>query len=111
MASDLFKGCSNLAEIIVPNSVKSIGAGAFESCTNLASVTLPTAIKEIGSKAFDKCTNLKRLKLMGAAPPKISGNSFTKPTYREAVVNVPKGALGNFQINKQWCKFLDIIEK
>ena len=49
--------------------------------------------------------------VLGAAPPKISASSFSKNTYREAVVNIKKGSLGNYQINKQWAKFLDLIER
>jgi hypothetical protein len=49
--------------------------------------------------------------VMGATPPKISSSSFSKTTFREAAVNIRKGTLGNFQINKQWAKFLDLIER
>ena len=49
--------------------------------------------------------------VLGAAPPKINSNSFSKTTFREAAVNIKKGSLGNFQLNKQWAKFLDLIER
>ncbi|MBR1468925.1 MAG: hypothetical protein IJ605_02270, partial [Prevotella sp.] len=71
----------------------------------------PTSLKEIGGSAFDKCNGLLEITVLGAAPPKISGSSFGKTTFRQAIVNIRKGSLGNYQLNKQWAKFLDLIEK
>ena len=111
ISSDLFRGCTNLENIAFPNGLKQIGSSAFEGCTSLAKITLPSSLKEIDGSAFDKCNNLMTVNVLGATPPKISSNSFSKTTFREAAVHIRKGTLGNFQINKQWAKFLDLIER
>ena len=47
----LFKGNSNLKEIVIPSSVIYIGESAFENCS-LTSISIGAGIEEIGDKAF-----------------------------------------------------------
>lgn len=54
-----FAGCENLTSIIIPDTVKKIGAGAFYGCLSLESVTLPDSIEIIGAKAFEQCICLQ----------------------------------------------------
>lgn len=63
-----FNGCTNLHNIIIPNSVTYIGPSTFSGCVNLGknvnvninisatSINIPTNIKYIGANAFDGCT-------------------------------------------------------
>ena len=53
-----FKNCSSLASVTIPNSVTSIEYGAFQSCTSLASVTIPNSVTSIGEIAFSGCHSL-----------------------------------------------------
>ena len=53
-----FASCSNLKEIKIPNSVKSIGNYAFSGCTSLESVELSNNVKELYG-TFENCNNLK----------------------------------------------------
>ncbi|MCQ2311531.1 MAG: leucine-rich repeat domain-containing protein, partial [Paludibacteraceae bacterium] len=45
-------------EIVIPNSVTTIGEGAFESCTGLTSVTIGNSVTTIGNSAFSDCYGL-----------------------------------------------------
>jgi hypothetical protein len=48
-----------LIDILLPNSLKTIGNGAFYQCTDLRSVTIPDSVTSIGEWAFANCgTNL-----------------------------------------------------
>lgn len=58
-----FYDCSSLESITLPESVTSIGSLAFEGCSSLAGITIPQGVTEIGSRAFSGCTNLKELRI------------------------------------------------
>ena len=55
---DEYTGHSNLKEIFIPDSVKTIGSEAFYNCDSLTTITLGKNIKEIGDSAFYNCTAL-----------------------------------------------------
>ena len=56
-----FKSRTSLTKVIIPNSVKEIGAEAFWGCTSLREVTIPKSVKEIGAEAFCGCGSLKKV--------------------------------------------------
>ena len=45
-------------DLIIPDSVTSIGYNAFWGCTGLTSVTIPDSVTSIGNNAFYNCTGL-----------------------------------------------------
>ncbi len=53
-----FSGCNGLTSITIPNSVTSIGSSAFYNCSGLTSVTIPNSVTSIGSSAFYGCSGL-----------------------------------------------------
>ncbi len=53
----------NLKNVILPDSVKSIGNSAFSGCSALTSVTIGKNVKSIGIYAFFNCLSLKSIKL------------------------------------------------
>lgn len=56
-----FMSFSKITEVIIPNSVRTIGNWAFEGCGELTSVILSNSLNEIQYGAFDYCTSLKSL--------------------------------------------------
>ena len=53
-----FQGCSGLTSITIPNSVTSIGSDAFSGCSGLTSITIPNSVTSIGERAFEGCSGL-----------------------------------------------------
>ncbi|MBR4881759.1 MAG: leucine-rich repeat domain-containing protein, partial [Clostridia bacterium] len=53
-----FVGYKSLTSVTIGNSVTSIGDYAFEGCTALESVTIPDSVTSIGDNAFCDCTSL-----------------------------------------------------
>lgn len=49
---------SELSEIVLPDSIRSVGAGAFSYCDKLAGIDLPSELIVIGEGAFDGCSGL-----------------------------------------------------
>ena len=63
-----FLNCSGLTSITIPNSVTSIGNRAFYGCSGLTSITIPNSVTSIGNYAFYNCSGLTSITI---------GNSVT----------------------------------
>ena len=61
-----FEGCSNLIEIIIPDSVECIGESAFKDCISLQSLEIPKSLETICDSVFYGCSNLSILELQGS---------------------------------------------
>ena len=75
----------------------------------MTTVSLPVSLVEIGGEAFENCTNIRDIFCVSATPVKISSDTFSKATQKEAIVHVKKGMAKNYQLHKQWGKFLNIV--
>lgn len=58
IGSSAFSGYSGLISVVIPYSVTSIGRDAFYGCSRLTSVVIGDNVKTIGSFAFYGCTSL-----------------------------------------------------
>ena len=56
-----FYSCLNLTNVSIPDGVTNIGIDVFWNCTSLASVTIPTNINSIGADDFTHCTRLTQM--------------------------------------------------
>ncbi len=61
IATEAFRGCDRVTEVILPDGVERIGTGAFMNCYSLRSVVLPERLREIRKFAFEGCTSLMQL--------------------------------------------------
>lgn len=58
-----FMGCNGLISVVIPQNVTAIQDYAFLSCVNLQSVTLPQNVTHVGEYAFAGCTSLTNINL------------------------------------------------
>ena len=63
IGSSAFFGCSGLTSVTIPNSVTSIRSRAFSDCSGLTSVTIPNSVTSIDSYAFSGCSGLTSIKV------------------------------------------------
>ena len=86
IADFAFKGCKKLKEIILPSTLKKIGAYAFEDCpiknitipksvksiepgafagSSIKSITIPKTVKKLGEGVFGNCKKLESITMPG----------------------------------------------
>ena len=70
-----FQKCYSLTSVTIPNSVTSIGNNAFRECRGLTSVTIPNSVTSIGDFAFWKCRDLSSVTIPNSVNS-IGGSAF-----------------------------------
>ena len=90
-----FCGCSSLASIVIPKGVKSIGAEAFEYCKSLTSIVIPESVTSIGDWAFNCCSSLTSV-VIPEGVTSIGVRAFSNCSSLASVV-IPEGvtSIGN----------------
>lgn len=83
--SDALAECTQLTEVILPDTLKSIGICAFSACTGLTELVIPSSVEKMDDYAFEWCSGLKTIRFLGD-PPYLGENVFDGVT---AVVYYP----------------------
>ena len=63
IGNSTFSGCTGLTSIEIPNSVTSIGNSAFSYCSSLTSIEIPNSVTSIGNYAFYSCSGLTSIEI------------------------------------------------
>ncbi len=74
-AHHLYLNGEEVRDLVIPNSVTSIGDNAFYNCSGLTSVTIPNSVTSIGSAAFSGCSGLTSVTI-GNSVTSIGDNAF-----------------------------------
>ena len=60
---NMFKGCTEITDVTIPNCVTTIGDNAFQDCGKLVNINIIKGISKIGDNAFDGCSSLKKINI------------------------------------------------
>ena len=85
-----FSSFYNLKEVIIPDTVESIGRGAFQNCPSLEKVVLPKTLQEIPNNLFLQCKKLESVKIPETVL-KIGNQAFFATSIKN--VTIPKSVV------------------
>lgn len=105
-----FDGCSSLAEIKLPIYLNSLGYRALADCSKLTSLDLPSSLQSIGSYAFAGCNAMERINANMAAPITASQSTFSDVDFSNCYLYVPTGAYQSYWLANGWGSFEHIID-
>jgi hypothetical protein len=74
-----FLGSESLKTITIPDKIKSIADDTFSNCRSLTSITIPESVTSIGKFAFSDCTNLTSITIPDSVTS-IGRGAFTRCT-------------------------------
>ena len=105
---------TEITNLVIPNSVTSIGSYAFDGCTGLTSVTIPNSVTSIGKSAF-YCENLATVVSLIENPFEFYGilttkRVFSQNTFKKATLYVPTGKKEAYEATEGWSDFRNIVE-
>ena len=101
---------TEITNLIIPNSVTSIGGYAFEWCIGLTSVTIGSGIKYINSSAFASCAKLTDVTCYAEKVPSTAPDAFRASYIQFATLHVPASAVNAYKAADPWKNFKSIIE-
>ena len=106
----VFRRCSDVTSVTLPNSVLEIKSGSFE-WSELSYVTIPCTTINIGGGAFNGCTNLTSVTNLSCVPQNIN-YYFEKVFEVYGDLHVLKGRKQAYQDAPIWNKFniIDDVE-
>ena len=104
-----FWGCSGLTSVTIPNSVTSIGHGAFSGCSGLTSVTIPNSVESIGREALSNCPELLDVYCYAEKVPSTYYDAFEGSYPEYATLHVPDASIDSYRASYPWSSFGKIV--
>ena len=86
-----FDSCSSLAGLVLPNGVSRIGVWAFWHCSSLTSITIPESVTGIGGGAFLDCTSLTSITVDSGNTKLISQDGVLFNKEQTTIICYPAG--------------------
>ena len=105
--------CTINKDLVLPNSLTSIGANAFEGTFN--KIVIGKGVNQIGNNAFLSSVSSGMLYINLATPPSTGDNIIAERTNWNGVESrwtlyVPKGCKSTYEKKAPWNRFKSIIE-
>ena len=104
----LYLNNKEITNLIIPESVTSIGNYAFAKCYRLISITIPSGVTNIGDYAFWFCSNLQNIYCYAEQVTEIGNNVFENSNY-DATLHVPAASISAYQAAESWKNFKEIV--
>ena len=107
ICDNAFSWCRSLSDIVIPDSVSSIGNGAFNSCSSLSNIVIPDSVTSIGDCAFDWCRSLSKVVI----PDSVTsiGNGAFSSCYFLSDIVIPSSVTSIGDNAFEWCYSLSDI--
>jgi hypothetical protein len=90
-----FKDCTGLTEVIIPDSVLTLGTTVFQNCTSLQSITFGAGLTNIGGGVLNGCAALKTITCMATVPPAMNGGNYLTNVTE---VRVPAESVDSYKV-------------
>ena len=94
--------------LVIPSSVKIIGAQAFFDSQELRKVTIPSSVTSIGSYGFAECSLLQEVIVNATVPPTLGQYAFSS-NYAGRKIKVPAASLQRYKTAPGWKSYASSI--
>ena len=105
-----FYNCQGFTSVTIPNGVTDIYDSAFAGCGNISTLTIPSSMTSIEERAFNRCVSLTSIVSKMENPCSISSDCFSNEAYNNATLYVPQGTISKYSAKNYWNKFVHIVE-
>ena len=109
IGSYAFAYCSALKQFEFPKGIKTVTSSVLEGCTNLGEVKIPASVTTIGSDAFYGCKNLTAIYNYAITPQSITANTVYNVNKSTCILYVPMDYINLYKEANVWKEFLNIV--
>ena len=88
-----FYRCSSLTSFVIPNGVTRIGNGAFLGCSSLKEVAIPDSVTSIGDGAFASCRSLSNIVIHDGVTSIGDGAFWGCSSFLIKYISIPKSVI------------------
>lgn len=97
--ANVFAGCKNLTNVVIPESVTSIDRSVFMDCEKLKEVVLPRNITRIPISMFEGCSSLTSYSIPGNIE-KIENSAFSNSGLKSIIIPLGVKSIGDAAFQK-----------
>ena len=86
-----FYKCTNINKIILEEGIQTIGSKAFEY-SNITEIEISASIKSIYAFAFENCGKLEKIRFRGTTPPSLNSRWLAETGNSNLIIEIPEDA-------------------
>ena len=109
-ASHLYLNGEKVKDLVIPNSVTSIGWAAFYGFSGLTSVTIGNGVESIEYRAFSYCSKLLDVYCYAEKVPSTDDGAFYDSYPANATLHVPYASVNRYKATAPWSRFGKIVD-
>ena len=109
-AHRLYMNGNEITNLVVPESVTSIGDYAFVGCSGLTTITIPNSVTNIGDYAFSGCSCLMDVFCYTDNVPSTPYNAFGYSSNINSTLHVPEVSIDLYKASEPWKNFKEIVK-
>lgn len=106
---DMIVNGQKLTDLVIPESITTIGKYAFKDCTSLKSITFHKEVLAVGAEAFSGCSNVNKIICQGDLPPVCGSGALYGISRTKCTLSVPNMSESSYQDMTPWSEFTNII--
>lgn len=110
LEDEIFKNCTSLESVTLPDHLVSIGSSTFKGCSSLTSIVIPNTVQQIGSSAFEDCTSLSSVIVKKETNEITSlGNYAFAGCSSSLKIKVPQNRIAEYKNKEYWSSYKNRI--
>lgn len=108
-----FMGCTQLASLSLPSTLRYIEDECFRNCPMLTQISLPTSLEALGDNAFCGCQFLTDIYCYAMVPPagsEADNYPFAQCRPQNVMLHVPSGTENLYRTTGFWTRFSNVTD-